>query len=90
MAYQLRDSLLFRDLDDECLILDREAGLIHKLNRTAGFIWRLHRTGCEPSARVSAYAQAFGVDEATAAADVLRTSAQLQALGLLQEDAAER
>lgn len=90
MAHQLRDSLLYRELDDELLILDREARLVHQLNRTASFIWRRHGEGCERPALAAAYAREFGVDETTAAEDVESTLSRLQALKLLHPEAVGR
>ena len=71
------------------VVLDREAGFIHQLNKTATYIWEQcdgERTAAAIADRVC---DVFEVDESTALSDVLEILRRLQDLNLLEntEDA---
>jgi hypothetical protein len=72
-----------RLVDGEMVVLDREQGLIHQLNRTATFIWEKcdgHRSAAEIAVQLS---ESFAVDETTALDDVIQILITLQQLKLV-------
>lgn len=72
-----------RAVEGEIVILDRQKGLIHQLNRTASYIW----DRCDGKSTVAELsnqvAEVFDVDLQTAAKDVAATVWQLRRLNLL-------
>jgi Coenzyme PQQ synthesis protein D (PqqD) len=84
-----RSDIRSRLVDGELVVLDREAGFIHQLNKTATYIWEQcdgERTAAAIAVRVC---DVFEVDESTALSDVLEILRRLQDLNLLEntEDA---
>jgi hypothetical protein len=76
-------SLVVREVCDGILLLDMEAGKIHQLNATAGFIWR-QCDGVASAADIAAsVAREYGVEEGAAARDVEMALSKLRALNLL-------
>lgn len=71
-------------VDGDVLLLDRGRGLIHRLNRTARFVW----DRCDGMSGVSDLAvqlvTEFDVDRATAERDVAAVVSQLIAAGVLE------
>jgi hypothetical protein len=83
VAVRRDDALMVREIDGEVLILDGRSDRIHKLNRTASFIWRRCEEGATAQGIASALAGEFAVDPQTALADVVRTLDELRSLDLL-------
>jgi hypothetical protein len=79
-----RDALLAREVDGETVVLDRVKGVIHRLNPTAGAIWRL----CDGSSSADMIAEevrdAFDVELGTALRDVEAALVQFEELGLIE------
>ena len=76
-------SLVVREVCDGILLLDMEAGKIHQLNATAGFIWR-QCDGVASAADIAAsVAREYGVEEGAAARDVEMALSKLRALNLV-------
>ena len=79
-----RADLSIRVVDDEALVLDRAAGLIHQFNTTACFIWQRcdgQRTAHEIADDL---ARAFEIDAETAQDAVMTSVRRFTELGLLQ------
>src|SRR5258708_112213 len=76
-------AVMVRELDREVLLLDTESNLIHKLNQTASFIWRMldHVRSTEEIARM--LAKEFEVEEHVAVDDVTSMLEKLRELKLL-------
>ena len=71
-------------VDGEIVVLDRQQGLIHQLNKTASYIWEQcngQRTAAEIAHQVC---EVFEVEEPTARTDVLEILKTLQDLRLLE------
>lgn len=72
-----------RKVEDELIVLDRHKGLVHHLNRTAGYIWER----CDGRSTVADIAhqlvEEFAVSFETAKADTQRFVEQLHTLDLL-------
>jgi Coenzyme PQQ synthesis protein D (PqqD) len=84
MHYRQRAGLTVQSVDEETLILDLNANLIHQLNPTASFIWR-HCEGATSAAEFARlFADHFGVDMETAANDVATILRQLCQLDLIE------
>lgn len=79
-----RPDLTVRIVDGETVVLDRQKGLIHQLNRTASYIWDQCDGTSTLEAIVARFSEAFAVDRKTATADVTATVLQLQQLQLLE------
>jgi hypothetical protein len=78
-----RSDVTARVVADECVLLDRDAGLIHQFNVTASFIWDRcdgWSTVDEIAARM---AERFDVDPGVARVDVAAVVRQLLDLNLL-------
>ena len=75
-----------RMVADECVLLDRDAGLVHHLNVTASFVW----DRCDGRSTVEdiagGMAERFDVDPAVARNDVTTVVRQLRDLNLLDSD----
>lgn len=76
---------MVRDLESELLLLDTEGDQIHKLNRTASFIWRHVGEAESPEELACLLAQAFDVEEHVALGDVVDTLKRFRALNLVLE-----
>jgi hypothetical protein len=79
--------LTIRELDGEMVILDRQAGLVHQLNRTASCIWEACDGSATPAELAEVVARTFEVDVNTVADDVAAAVAQLLKLSLLKAHA---
>jgi hypothetical protein len=77
-------SLIVREVDGELVVLDTQANRVHKLNRTAGAIWRRCGSAASPAEIARDLAEEFDVDPDIALQDVLVTLEQLRALNLLE------
>jgi hypothetical protein len=78
-----RPDVRTRLVDGELVVLDRERGLIHQLNKTATYIWQ-QCDGQHTAATIAGHVcEAFEVDEATALRDVFEILTRLQNLDLV-------
>ena len=80
---QTRDGVLFRELDDGCVLYDPDNEKVHSLNETAGLLWCLidgERTLSEIAREV---AQASGGDSDTVLGDTLEAAERFARQGLL-------
>jgi hypothetical protein len=80
------NSLICREADGELLVLDSRTSRLHRLNATATLIYRLHEQGLSALCIASALVDVFEVEPGRAMEDVMKTTSQLTALGLLQAD----
>jgi len=79
-----RSDVRVRLVEGETVILDRQAGRIHQLNRTASYIWE-RCDGQSTLEDLSAQLlQAFDVDAQVAADDMAAMVGQLRTLHLLE------
>lgn len=78
-----------RLVDDEVLVLDRQSGVIHQLNCTAGYIWERCNGQSTTWDIASQLAQDFAIAADVALKDTLICVAQLQTLNLLEKDEIE-
>jgi hypothetical protein len=78
-----RADLVARHVDGEALILDRAAERVHQLNATAAYIWDRCNGASSIEDVAARFAGDFGIETGVARADVLKTVADLQKLGLL-------
>ena len=79
-----RDDVLFRELDDGCVLYDPATEKVHSLNATAAFIWCLldgERSLTDVAAELC---RATGADEATVLRDVRRAADHLRRQGLFK------
>jgi hypothetical protein len=80
---QRAESLVVREVCDGMLLLDMDAGKIHQLNATAGFIWR-QIDGVASAADIAVMvAREYGVEERAAASDVEKALSDLRKLNLI-------
>jgi hypothetical protein len=83
-------SLVVLELDEEALVLDEEARVIHQLNATASFIWRQCAEPRSAEAITGALMAAYQVEPEVASRDVRQMLERLEALNLIcQVDAPE-
>jgi len=73
-----------RLMDGELVILDRNGGLVHQLNRTATYIWERCKGEHTVGEIGSQVCEMFEIDRETALRDVIETVRQLRKVGLLQ------
>ena len=78
-----RPDIRTRLVDGELVVLDREEGLIHQLNKTATYIWEQCDGEHTAAAIASRVCEVFEVDESTALSDVLEILNRLRDLNLL-------
>jgi hypothetical protein len=77
-------TLMFREVDDELLLLDTESNRIHQLNRTARHIWQ--RCDSVPPDTIAAeLARYYDVCEEQALSDVVRMLETFRSLNLVVE-----
>ena len=84
-----RSGVSVRVVEGETVVLDRNQGLIHQLNRTASYIW--DRCNGRFTVREIAHqlADAFDIEPQTATRDVAAVVEQLQELQLLESSAGD-
>jgi hypothetical protein len=82
-----RRDLATHEVNGEIVILNRQAGLVHQLNRTASCIWEACDGSATPAELAEVVARTFDVDLNTAADDVAAAVAQLLKLSLLKPEA---
>ncbi len=79
-----RDGVLFRELDDGCVLYDSQNEKVHSLNVTAGFIWCLMDGARSLGEIAREISSAPGSDEAVVLRDVLRAAGQFARQGLVE------
>ena len=80
-----RSNLKTQLVDGEMVVLDRQQGLVHQLNKTASYIWEQcngQRTAAEIAGQLC---ESFEVDRPTALNDVLEVLKRLQDLKLIEQ-----
>ena len=82
------DRLHWLEADDEVVALDEQALVYLNANPTGAVLWRALAQGATREELVRGLAAEFEVDEATAAVDVDRFLADLDARGLLERSGA--
>jgi hypothetical protein len=89
MSQRRRQDLVSRVVDDEILILDRAAGRVHRLNRTASYVWSAcdGRSASEVASEMAAH---FDITSDTVLSDVETTLVNFRRLGLLLHASGER
>jgi len=84
-----RTDISERTVDSEVIVFDRQGGLIHRLNLTAGYIWERCNGQFTTLDIASQLAQDFAIAADVALKDTLICVAQLQTLNLLEKDEIE-
>jgi hypothetical protein len=82
--FRHRSDLKTQLVDREMIVLDRQQGLVHQLNKTASYIWEQcdgQRTAAEIASQLC---ESFEVDSPTALNDVLEVLKTLQDLKLIE------
>src|SRR5690349_7806216 len=80
---QRRLDIVFRIIDGETVILNREVGVLHRLNPTASFIWECCDGNSGVDDIVARLAKAYEVDFVTCRKDVNEVVLKLESLNLL-------
>jgi hypothetical protein len=78
-----RGDVTVRVVGDECVLLDRDAGLVHQFNLTASFIWDRCDAWSTVEEIAARMAERFDVDPGVARVDVAAVVRQLLDLNLL-------
>jgi hypothetical protein len=78
-----RGDVTARVVADECVLLDRDAGLVHQFNLTASFIWDRCDAWSTVEEIAARMAERFDVDPGVARVDVAAVVRQLLDLNLL-------
>ena len=81
-----QSGLLWRTVNDEVVILNRETEQVHRLNVTASYIWDLCDGATTPDQIAARMAEVFDGTEHQMIADVHATIAQLRELGLIASE----
>ena len=81
-----RSDVRVRVIEGETVVLDRQGGLIHQLNRTASYIWERCDGQFTLADIAHQLAEGFEVETTTAVADVAAIVEQLRQLNLLEPD----
>jgi len=79
------ESVLEREVDGEVILLDTLNDVIHQLNTTASYIWRLCDVANSEGDIASELSGAYDVDREQALRDVTTTLVTLQSLKLIDE-----
>jgi hypothetical protein len=81
--FQRRSDLLCRIIQGEAVILNGEAGVLHRLNSTASFIWECCDGTSSVDDIVARLANAYDIDSRTCQKDVSEIVLKLESLNLL-------
>ena len=79
-----RDDVLFRELDDGCVLYDPENEKVHSLNLTAGFVWCLMDGTRSLTAIADEIRATCDAEETAVLRDVVKTTERFARQGLLQ------
>ncbi len=74
----------FKQLDDELLAIDEQAGFLYSMNETASRVWELIAQPSAVSNVCSHLRRTFAVDKATCQREVLVLLQELHEAGLVQ------
>ena len=80
---QRRPDLVYRIIEGETVILDRDGGVLHKLNPTASFIWDCCDGTLSTDDIIDRLVKAFEIDRETCRKDVIQALNQFRSLNLL-------
>lgn len=83
MNLSVRANLSTQEIDGELVIADKDNGQIHQLNPVASVIWQHIKSGLDANAIAEQLVQFYGIDEATAKADLDKVLGQFKELKLL-------
>jgi hypothetical protein len=89
-SLRVSDDVIFRELDNEAVLLDLASGRYYGLNAVATRVWILIAGGTPVGDVTAVIAGEFDADPARVAQDVDALLADLTGRGLLVEDAAAR
>ncbi|MDQ3564905.1 MAG: PqqD family protein [Pseudomonadota bacterium] len=79
-----RSDLLYREVANEVVVLDRHSEKIHQLNETAAHVWK-HCDGSHSLPDIGrSLTEEYGIPFSAAEADVTRTVSDFATLGLLE------
>ena len=78
------DSVIWRRIDDEVVIITDDGISLHKLNKTAAHIWEMCNGDHQLDEIAASLCERFDVSLEEAAADVLETTRQLEGIALLK------
>jgi PqqD family protein of HPr-rel-A system len=80
-----RTDVAIEDTDGELIVLDKDAGKVHQLNKSASLVWRGLSDGLATDDIAATLADAFEIEHESAITDVRAAVTQLRELGLLVE-----
>ena len=78
-----RTDLAVEDADGELIVLDKDAGKVHQLNRSAALVWQGLSEGLATDEIAVKLTNAFDVEHENAVSDVQTSITELRELGLL-------
>ena len=81
--FQPHPDVLFREIDNECVLLDLGSGTYFGLNEVGTRIWNLLREGLPEDAIVRTIAEEYEGDAVTIRADVRRLLSELESRKLI-------
>jgi len=81
---QRRSDIIYRTIEGETVILNRNEGRLHQLNPTASFIWNCCDGTSKIDEIVDRLANAYEIDFVTGRKDVEEVLSKLRSLNLLQ------
>ena len=80
---QRRPDLIYRVIEGETVILNRDDEVLHKLNSTASFIWDCCDGTLSTDDIIDRLVKAFEIDRETCRKDVIQALNQFRSLNLL-------
>ena len=83
-AIRISKSAVFRALETGGVVLNVESGEYYELNATGRFLWEQLQSGSGPDAMAVALADQYGIDQASAGADVGEFLADLRKRQLVE------
>ncbi|MFZ0211097.1 MAG: PqqD family protein [Candidatus Acidiferrales bacterium] len=75
--------LAWREIDGRVVIISPEDSIVHELNETASFMWKLIDAGCDANQVAKLLQDEYDVDLSAAEADTRQFLASLRGTGLL-------
>ena len=81
-----QDALEWREVDGEVIALERERAAYLGVNRTGTLLWRALETGADEPELAALLVERYGIEAATARADVTRFVGELRAQNLLRAE----
>jgi hypothetical protein len=80
-----RTNLAIENTDGELIVLDKDAGKVHQLNKSASLVWHGLSDGLATNDIAAMLVDAFEIERESAITDVRAAVTQLRELGLLVE-----